>query len=67
MAIKLVQLSMDWNDSGAVCLSSSNKFACPRCETKLQPNVEHRCGDQERKSPKARRASRKGRTGKMVP
>jgi hypothetical protein len=54
---------MDWTDSGAVCLTNTALFSCPRCGERLQPNIEHRCGDRVLRSANAKPPSPKRRAG----
>jgi hypothetical protein len=36
---------MKWTDTGARCLVSGGTWFCPRCDTHLEPHIEHTCGD----------------------
>jgi hypothetical protein len=44
MSLKTTNIEMDWTDTGARVLSSI-PLPCPRCQTAVEANVEHLCGD----------------------
>jgi Zn ribbon nucleic-acid-binding protein len=35
---------LDWNSDGAVCSTNIAGMKCPRCQTPLAIDVEHKCG-----------------------
>ncbi len=43
--MKLTHVRMEWTDTGAIVLATI-PVPCPRCRKWIEPNVEHRCGDQ---------------------
>lgn len=62
-ALRITTISVDWTDTGAVCLSSVDWFSCPRCAELLRPNIEHRCGDRVLKAANVKPTARKRHAG----
>jgi hypothetical protein len=44
-SMSVTTIELDWTDDGADCLASVPGWKCPRCQTDLEPNVRHLCGD----------------------
>jgi hypothetical protein len=55
---KFTNISMEWNESGAL-VNSTMPIDCPRCGEQVKAGIEHRCGDRViPEEPKAKKKAR---------